>query len=115
MTLGGRVGFLACLAIITLALGAPAAIAKVRHHTHHPSAASATKTHHRSSSLKQRTRHGRKHIAGAANARHQSTARGHHHLDSRHAHAPAHAATAKRHAQLCQEVMSHGEWVSRCR
>jgi hypothetical protein len=119
--LGARVGFLACLATLMLALGATAAVAPTHHPIHHHSTASIHThhkaktghlTHHQASASHHTTTH--KHGARHPQTKHSRGSQGA--VSSKHRHAKvAHHAPARRHAQLCQQVMMHGHWVSHCR
>jgi hypothetical protein len=111
MTLSIKVAIAAACAAAAVALVADPAAARVHHH-HHPAQA--------------RIRHGRAHEMAAESARRHGL-RGReaektlvsHHV-RRHA-APVEVATrtadhpSHRHAALCETVMVHGHWTTRCR
>jgi hypothetical protein len=119
---------LATITAAALVLSAPAAMARVHHHRH---AAVAAPTHHHrhhhqaAAPSRHRHHHGRWAAPASHGRRHSHRhhatpyARGHHHralghLAWRHSRHVRHAAV-HRHTQLCQQVMIHEHWVSRCR
>jgi hypothetical protein len=135
MSRKSRIPLLAALVVAFFGIGASTAFAQVHHdrNRHHradtPASAAHHHRHHAAAPVAAHHRHHpgafvyHRHHHGGAVARgrrhHAVVSRRHHrgHVvvhSRRHRYAAPHAAI-HRHAQLCQQVMVHGSWVSRCR
>jgi len=131
-----RIAILVALVVSVLGFGASNALAAVHHdrNRHHDPHAAASTVHHRKSrhagSLGHARHHGvfvlpHRHHRGGQTARrhgrhHHAVVSKHHHrrghiiAKGRH-HRLTHHAALQRRTQLCQQVLVHGSWVSRCR
>jgi hypothetical protein len=125
-----RIAVLVALVVSIFGIGAPAALAKAHHHParHH----AAARPHGRHGRRPAPGRRGHHAMARHARAHHRYAASGRRHRHAimssrrhrghvvtrgrRHRYtSPARHAAIHRRTQLCQQVLIHGAWVSRCR